>query len=70
MAGSGAFWATTCMMQALIAKLISEKILTPDQVLDLVGDAEEYLAALSPSMMESADREHAKTILQLFGKVG
>lgn len=70
MAGSGAFWATTCMMQALLAKLAAEGVLTPDDILDLVGDAEEFLAGLSPSMMNDEDREHAKVLLQSFGKVG
>lgn len=69
MSGNGAFWASTCMMQALIAKLVSEGILTSDQILDMVGDAEEFLAGLSPSMMSAEDREAAKTLLQSFGKL-
>lgn len=65
----GAVWATFCMMQALIEKLENEDVLSRDDTLDLVGNAEEGLATLSPEMMSPAAREIAKVLLQQFGKL-
>jgi hypothetical protein len=64
----GMFVATTCLVQALIAKLVASKALSPSKVAD-VGDAEEFLAGLKPELMSADAREYARKTLQRFGKI-
>lgn len=66
----GAFWATFCTMQTLLATLVGKGVLEPKDVVDLIGDAEEFLAGLSPALMTPSARERAKFLLQQFGKIG
>ena len=65
----GMFVATTCLVQALIAKLVASKALSPSEVAELVGDAEEFLAGLKPELMSADAREYSRKTLQRFGKI-
>jgi hypothetical protein len=65
----GMLIASHCMLFTLIAKLQAAGILTSDQILDAVGDAEEYLAGLSPALMSEGARERAKVVLQQIGQI-
>jgi hypothetical protein len=65
----GTFWATFCTTQALIGKLVDRSVLSPDDVIDLIGDAEGFLAGLDPALMSPGARDYAKTLLHRFGKI-
>ncbi len=53
----------------LISALIARKILTPGEVTSLVGEAEEFLAGLSPQLMTPNARDYARRVLQAMGQV-
>jgi hypothetical protein len=65
----GMLLASHCMLFTLVAKLQNVGILASAQILDAVGDAEEYLAGLSPALMSDGAREHAKVVLQKIGRI-
>ena len=60
----GMLIASSCLLQALIAKLIEKKRLSPTDVTSLVGEAEEFLAGLSPSLMTPDARDYARDVVQ------
>lgn len=65
----GMLLASHCLTLALIKHLVDREILTPAQVLDITGNAEEILATLDPSLMSLAGREGAKVVLQWMQKI-
>ncbi len=65
----GMLLASHCMLISLVAKLVAASVLKPAEILDAVGDAEGYLAGLSPALMTPEARAYAKTVLQKMGKI-
>ena len=65
----GLLIANACLVQGLIAALISKKALSPAEVTSLVGEAEGYFAGLSPSLMTPRARGYARDALQAMGKI-
>lgn len=65
----GMLVASHCMLIALLAKLAEAEVLKPKQILDLVGDAEEILAGLTPNLMSPQARDYANVVLQQTGKI-
>jgi hypothetical protein len=65
----GMLVASHCMLVTLMAKLVETQVLKPAQILDAAGDAEGYLAGLSPPLMSPAARTYAKVVLQKMGKI-
>ena len=56
------------MMQALFATLGKKGLISQAEAADVIGEAEEFLAGLKPSMMSDDGREYAKRVLQQIGK--
>jgi hypothetical protein len=65
----GMLISSHCILHALIAKLVEKKRLSPEDITSAIGDAEEFLAGLTPDLMSSGAREHARVVLQSFGKI-
>ena len=65
----GMLIASSCLLQALIAKLIEKKRLSPADVTSLVGEAEEFLAGLSPSLMTPGARDYARDTVQKMAQI-
>jgi hypothetical protein len=65
----GMLVASHCILHALIAKLVDTGNLTQQQMSSAVGDAEEFLAGLTPELMSRGAREYAKVVLQTAGKI-
>jgi len=61
--------AHVCLLQGLLKALITRQILTPSDIISMVGDAEEYLAGLSPTLMTPGARDYARRVLQAMGKI-
>jgi hypothetical protein len=65
----GMLLASHCITLALIKHLVDRGLLTPGNVLDITGHAEEILATLDPSLMTPDGRDGAKIVLQLMQKI-
>jgi hypothetical protein len=65
----GMLIASHCMLIALVAKLAEMEILKPKQILDAAGDAEGFLAGLSPGLMTKEARAYAAVVLQKMAKI-
>lgn len=61
--------AGACLQQALFARLIALRVLSPEDMPTIVGDAEEWLAGMKPELMSPEAREFARRALQMAGKI-
>lgn len=61
--------ANNCILMSLLATLARKSLLAPDEIGDLMGEAEEYLAGLRPDMMSTGAREYARKVIQAIGKI-
>ena len=53
-----------CIMQGLLQKLIDKKILTSDEISDVLSEAEAYLAGIPPDMTTQLVRQFALGLIR------